>query len=41
MDDPTRWRDVDRYLVDTLIDEDEPLQRARADSHRADLPGMK
>jgi predicted O-methyltransferase YrrM len=30
-----QWRDVDRYLVDTLIDEDEALQRAREDGHKA------
>lgn len=33
-----QWRAVDRYIVDTLIAEDEALQRAREDAHQAGLP---
>lgn len=32
------WREVDDYFVDTLVDEDDALVRARARSRGAGLP---
>ncbi|MCM3923650.1 O-methyltransferase [Frankia sp. AiPs1] len=42
MDDLAQsWRAVDDYLVDTLVDEDDPLRQARAASRAAGLPPIE
>jgi predicted O-methyltransferase YrrM len=35
------WNDVDRYLIDTLVDEDEALAAARLSSSETTAPGIE
>jgi predicted O-methyltransferase YrrM len=40
-DSQSSWDDVDRYLIDTLADEDEALATARASSKDTTAPGIE